>query len=178
MDEEARNEYYRKFMAQSLGQESEPNPDPIEISDEEYNPPTDINLDDYVLADTVEESHESIYKNDINIINILTCYYKDTYGIEGKVSLFDGIESDDMSGTNKCMEFVYGEIFRFEKALEHDKDVLYTPDDEIDIKNYRELYCLMIDNEPKIMCAYTLPIASYLSSVDWLNIDWAILNIK
>jgi hypothetical protein len=170
MDEEAKNEFYKKFMEQTLQQFEE-------VSSEEYHAPEEINLDDYVFADTDEQTADHEFKNDINILNILMCYYKDAYNITDNLSMFDGIKADDESATNKCMEFVYGEIFLYDKSEIADKNVLFGPNDEIDMDKCKQLYCLMIDNEPKFVCQFTLPLASYLSSIDWLNTDWCIIDL-
>ncbi len=177
MTEDNRNEYYRQIMDKLNNVYSEP----VEESssgDEEYNvAENEINIDDYVPASTYSETADNEFKNYIDIINIFTYHYKQTYNIIEKVTIFDDIPFDDKTATNKCMEFVYGEIFRYENSNVQDKDVLYNPDDNIDIESYTELHCLMIDDEPIHIAPYLLILISYLSTLDWLNINWKIINL-
>jgi hypothetical protein len=175
MGDDVKNEYYKNIMEQfgHVGQKES------DSESGEYNIlPNEINIEEYDFAYENNTTAEYEFNKDITVINILTYYYKQINNIKEKITIFDGIDSGgDITTTNKCMEFIYGEIFRYEKSDLDDKDVLYDPDCDIDINKYRELYCLLINNEPVIIAPFTLSIATYLSSLDWLHIDWQINNL-
>ncbi len=177
MSEDERNEYYRQVM-DKLNNVCDDDVVESSSGDEEYKvAKNEINIDDYVPASTYNETADHEFKKYINIMNIFTYYYKQTFNITEKVTIFDDIPFDDKTATNKCMEFVYGEIFRFENSTALDKDVLYGPDDNIDIESYTELYCLIIDDEPKHIAPFIVILISHLETLDWLNINWKIINI-
>ena len=148
-------------------------------SDDEYKVGiNEIDINDYEFAEDNETTHENLYKDDINIINILTIYYKKNFNITKKVTLFDDINDvEDTTATNKCMEFVYGEIFRFDNSNLEDKDVLYDLDCDVDITLYKEFYCLTINGEVMFMSPFIIPIPGHLAKLDWINIDWSINNL-
>jgi hypothetical protein len=187
MSEDAKNEYYKQLIEKFQNPNDINNTVPIDdlnlhdplSSDEEYNVnPGEINIDDYVFASTLEATADNVFKNDINIINILSCYYKQMHNITDNTSLFTGLENiEDLTATNKMMEFIYGEIFRYNASDVLEKDVLYDPNIDIDIDSFKELYCLMIDDEPKFVAKYTLPIMAYLVGEDWLNMNWDIVDL-
>jgi hypothetical protein len=146
--------------------------------EEEYNiDENEININEYEPADQYEGTVENEFKNYVNVINIFTCYYKQTFNINQKITIFDDIPFDDKTATNKCMEFIFGEIYRYEKSNIFDKDVLYNPDDDINMETYKELYCLMIDSEPVYISPFVLPLISYLANMEWININWSIIDI-
>lgn len=139
-----------------------------------------INIDDYVLA---EEEHE--FGEFTNLINIFTCYFKQLFEKNQNSTVVDGFdyEKEDLEGrclsTNKCLEFMYEEIFKFNKSSDEDKDDLYDPDsDLINIDNCSELYTLYIDGNPKFVCKFILPILHHLASIKWNDINWSIIKIK
>lgn len=155
--------------------------DDKEYNDAEYNIDEVINIDDYIPA---EEEIE--FGNFTNLINIFTCYFKQLFEKKQHANMFDGFDyekTDNIkciyTSTNRCMEFMYEEIFKFNKSNEDDKDMLYGPDDDkININNCDELYTLYIESEPKFVCKFILPILQHLSTQKWTDIDWSILKIK
>ena len=155
--------------------------DDKEYHDEEYNVDEDININDYIPA---EEELE--FSGFTNLINIFTCYFKQLFEKKQHATVVDGFDyekTDDAkciyTGTNRCMEFMYEEIFKFNKSKEDDKDILYDPDsDEVNIDNCNELYTLYINSEPKFVCKFIVPILQYLSTQEWIDIDWSIIKIK
>ena len=140
-----------------------------------------INIDDYVLAE-----EETEFGNLTNLVNIFTCYFKQLFERKEYATIFDGLDydkEDEKTGkctsTNKCMEHMYEEMFKYNKSIEEDKDILYDPDsDLINIDICEELYVLYVDSEPKFVCKFIMPILHNLSNSDWSNIEWSILKIK
>lgn len=144
-----------------------------DVFDEE-NKDIPFNIDDYKLAD-----EEIEFGKHINLLNIFTCYYKKLFERKEHEHMFEGTNPEIRDSTNRCIEFLYEEIFKFNKSDEEDKDVLYEPDDDnLDINKCKELYILCIDNSPVLVCKFLLPILQYLGEQDWLNIEWSIMPLK
>lgn len=138
-----------------------------------------INGGDENINDDDSDSDTGLFDNSNNFINILLCYYKQVFEISDKITLFDGVSIEDKTSTNKCMEFIYGEIFRYENSKLEDKNVLYVVDDsDVTIDSYSELYSLVINGEPLYICPFVLPLISYLEKDGlWTKVNWTILNM-
>jgi len=132
-----------------------------------------INIDDYELADEEVE-----YSTDMNLLNIYTCYFKQRFFQNQKATMFENIDYEKKDSTNKCLEMLYAEMFKFSNSNEDDKDILYDPDSDININDCKELYSLYVNNEPKYMCKYLLPILKKLSVMNWLDLQWTIIPLK
>lgn len=133
-----------------------------------------INLEDYVLAE--EEVEFGKY---VNLLNIFNCYFKKLFERKESEHLFGNINPEQADATNKSLEFLYEEIFKFNNSLEEDKDILYDPDDDnLDINSCKELYILCIDHAPVYVCKFLLPILQYLGEEDWLEMEWNIMPLK
>ena len=134
----------------------------------------EINIDDYVPA-----PEETEYGNFVNLLNIFTCHYKKLFAKKESLKIFDGVDYEKLNSTNRYMEFLYEEIFKFNKSTIEDKDVLYDPEnDEIDINKCIELYALYVNNEIVYVCKFLLPLLHYLSEVKWLEVEWSIMPLK
>jgi hypothetical protein len=146
----------------------------IDEKDENDENNEEINIDDYTLA-----PEENEYGNFVNLLNIFTCYYKKLFNKKETASIFDGIDYDKKDSTNRYLEFLYEEIFKFKKSTLEDKEILYGPEvDDIDINKCNELYALYIDNELVYMCKFLLPLLQDLSEKDWLEMNWSIMPLK
>lgn len=136
--------------------------------------PDEIDINDYILAD-----EESELNNFTSLLNVFTCYFKQLYCTNQESTMFENIDYTKNDSTNKCMEFMYEEMFKFNKSLEIDKDILYDPDNEcVDINKCDELYVLYLDSEPKYTCKYLLPLVQYVGTLNWTVINWSIIKIK
>lgn len=136
--------------------------------------PDEIDINDYVLADEEKELN-----NFTSLLNVFTCYYKQLYCTNQESTMFENIDYTKNDSTNKCMEFMYEEMFKFNRSSEIDKDILYDPDNEyIDINKCDELYVLYLDSEPKYTCKYLLPLVQYIGTLNWSVINWSIIKIK
>ena len=143
-------------------------------SQEDQDKEEEININDYIVA---EEDIE--YGTYVSLLNIFTCYFKQLFRRKQDETIFDHVDYDRKNSTNKCMEFLYDEINKFNDSKEEDKATLYSPDDpSVDINNCNELYSLYIKNEPKYVCKYLLPIVQYLTTIEWHTVTWAIIPIK
>ena len=133
-----------------------------------------IDIDEYEFADVEKEQ-----SNVTNLLNIFMCYYKQLYNEKQSSSMIDNIEYERDENTNKCMEFFYHEILKFNESDDKDKNTLHSPDDDsINIDECNELYTLYIDSEPIYVCKYVLPLAEYLSKEKWNELEWSIIPLK
>lgn len=145
-----------------------------QYEDEQEDEELEIDLNDYVLAE--EETEFGTY---VCLLNIYTCYFKQLFRRQQDETMFDHIEQDQKDSTNRCMEFLYEEINKFNNSKEEDKDVLYSPDDtSIEIEKCNEMFILYINDIPTYVCKYLLPIMKHLATLDWSNIRWSIIPIK
>ena len=134
----------------------------------------EIDINDYIPAD-----EETEFNNFTSLLNIFTCYFKQLFSKNQESTMLDDVDYTKTDSTNKCMEFMYEEMFKFNKSLDLDKDILYHPDDEcLDINKCTELYVLYVDSEPKYTCKYLLPLMQYIGTLRWTTIDWSIIKIK
>ena len=78
----------------------------------------EINVDDYELAE--EESEFGIY---VGLLNIFTCYFKQLFRRQQDETMFDHTDNSKDS-TNRCMEFMYEQINKYNSSEESDKDLL------------------------------------------------------
>lgn len=144
------------------------------IYDQHDKEDEEIDINDYVVA---EEDQE--FRSHVNLLNIYTCYFKQLFRRNQGETLFDHVDYDKKNSTNKCMEFLYDEINKFNESTIEDKDILYEPDDiSVDINKCTELYTLYINSEPLYLSKFLLPLFQYLATIDWYNIEWSIIPIK
>jgi len=144
------------------------------IIEEDYDDDAPINLEDYVLAD--EEIEFGKY---VNLLNVFNCYYKKLFEKKESDNLFGDIDPSKLDSTNKSLEFLYEEVFKFNHSIEEDKDILYEPDDDqLDINKCKELYILCIDCAPVYVCKFLLPLLQHLGEQDWLEMEWNIMPLK
>lgn len=144
-----------------------------EININDYMIDEEINIDDYVPVDKDENLVE------FGLLNVFTCYYKQLYQTNQEVHMLDGIDVNKKDSTNRCIELLYEEMYKFRISVEQDKDVLYDPDDDfLDIESCNELYILHIDGDAKFASKYMMPLLRYTSDLDWINIEWSIIKIK
>jgi hypothetical protein len=134
----------------------------------------EIDINDYELA-----NEEVEYGGAINVLNIFTTYFKKKHSLEQNVTMFDNIDYDQDDSTNKCMEFIYEEMYKYKKSNEVDKDTLYDPDNNIDINTCKELYALFIENELIYICKYLVPLFEELAkNINWADINWSVMPLK
>ncbi len=134
----------------------------------------EIDINDYIPAD-----EETEFNNFTSLLNVFTCYFKQLFSKNQESTMLDDVDYTKTNSTNKCMEFMYEEMFKFNKSLDIDKDILYHPDDDcVDINQCNELYVIYIDSEPKYTCKYLLPLMQYVGTLHWTTIDWSIIKLK
>lgn len=119
----------------------------------------------------------------VDIMNIFQTYYKILFKKENNVNMFDGINFDDETSTNRSLELFYEHIFKY-KDYENKNKIefieLYDEDDDDVVKlNSDELYALLIDNNIIKLSPSLFSIMSYLANnYNWRNKIWKIINLK
>ncbi|QKF94024.1 hypothetical protein QKU48_gp0566 [Fadolivirus algeromassiliense] len=142
--------------------------------DQEFEDDEPINIDDYEPADEELELGEIT-----GLLNIFTCYFKQMHERKQDSTMFDAIDNEKMDSTNRCLEFMYEEMFKFNNSKDEDKDMLYdVDDDDLDINLVDELYMLSIDGVPIYVSKFRLTLIRYLATQKWNEINWSILPLK
>lgn len=113
--------------------------------------------------------------NYVNLLNVYLTYYKTLFNKNKSESLLDDINHDKINSTNRGIEFLYGEMAKMKE--DNDKDIIYKPG-ELKLEECEELYVLLIDNKQVYTCQLLLPLISYVSTLDWININWSIDPLK
>lgn len=126
-------------------------------------------IEEYTLA---EEEVEQL--SIINLLNIYICYFKQLHTYKQSDHMFINVDPSKEDSTNKCMEQLYEEIYKFSQSADSDKDILFAPND-IDIDASEELYILYIDSNPIYCSKYLIMILKYLGTLDWMNINFTIV---
>ena len=140
-------------------------------SDEEVE---NVDINDYEKANDDED-----YIIFVDLLNVYNCYYKQLHQKKQESTLFEDVNMESDDSTNKCLEFLYEEMFKYKKSLVADKDFLYDPSDsEVDINKWEEMYALYIEEEHKYVCKYILPLLHYVASLDWTLLNWNIRPLK
>lgn len=141
----------------------------------------------------IPENEELEYNNDntnkekeekmVDIMNIFQTYFKILFKKEKNVNMFDGINIEDETSTNRSLELFYEHIFKY-KDYENKNQIefieLYDEDDEDVMKlNSDELYALLIDNNISKLSPSLFSVISYLANnYNWRNTIWKIINLK
>ena len=91
---------------------------------------------------------ESISNYIVSLINEYTRYYNNIYNKKQKSSLFDGIDSDVVSSTNRQLEEFYDAKYKFDEISKKNPNysTIYKPG-EIDIDSCEELYGIYDKNK-------------------------------
>lgn len=158
-------------------QNGQPTTDPIEQLESESSENSEseeIDINDYKLAD-----EETEYGKYTDIMNVFLCHFKQLFTKKQNATLFEDIDYDKNDSTNRGMEFIFGEITKYNQSGDESKDKLYSPDsDEIDIELCEELYILYLESEPIFVSKYLFTLVSYVASINWSNIEWSLIKIK
>lgn len=118
--------------------------------------------------------------DNVNFFNVFMCYYKNLFGKEKNINMFHDIDYSKDNSTNRCMEFFYSELHKYQEHENNGREeeiTIYEPD-SVDLDKCDELYVLMIDNEQNKMCQTLLPLIKYVSTLDWLTMTWRIDPFK
>lgn len=115
-------------------------------------------------------------QGDVDLMNVFMCYYKKLFAKTGE-HMFSNVNYDEIDSTNRCMELFYEEMF---KCQRHPEEEYYEICDagDLDIAEVEELYTLEIDGVQQKECRGLLPLLKYVATLDWLNINWAVIPLR
>lgn len=158
----------------------------FELLDKIYNPSKEL------VDKSNNESKDESYTNDLYVpeeykesdngftfLNIFMCYYKKLFNKSESSNMFEEIDPSDIKSTNRMMEFLYAEVYKYKKYQNDDDFVaLYDPN-MIDINTCEELYGLVINGKYNKVCRFIVPIITYISeNYDWTKKNWSIVPLK
>ncbi|CAH6421777.1 Hypothetical protein KVN_LOCUS463 [uncultured virus] len=132
-----------------------------------------FNLDEYEFDPEENEVQESI-----NLLNIYLCYFKNLHNCKPDQHMFTNVDSFKKESTNKCIELFYDEISKYKQFLDQPEKIKLCEPDCFDINEVEELYLLLLNYEPYKVCQTIFPILNYLSTLDWVNIEWSVIPLK
>ena len=127
---------------------------------------------EYIVPDD-----EKDYKEPVDFLNVFICYFRTLFNQKSNMHLFDDIDFNKTDATNRCMEFIYEHVYKFNQMEDKDKADLYEPGD-LDINKCQELYVLVLDNKQNKVCKTLAPIIQYVATLDWTQIKWSIHPMK
>lgn len=113
------------------------------------------------------------------ILNIFFQYYKQLFGKSNNEKIFDGIDTDNDTSTNRWMELYWEHFEKYNHLIT--TDIVFIDDPEnIDIEKHKEIYQLIVNNVQVKVGNSLLPLIEYIydNCRDWKNTSWAIETIK
>lgn len=114
----------------------------------------------------------------VKILNIFQSYYKNLYKTSSSESLFNGIDYDSMSSTNRALELLYQYTLEF-KQNKCKGDMYVDIYQTIDMNMYEEIYMMIINGNSKLYSSSLLSLISHLANGDeWQTNAWTITKIK
>lgn len=112
----------------------------------------------------------------VDILNIYTIYYNETYKRKGE-NIMKGVNKDDPTSTNIEMEYLYEEFQRYSKDVDRESVMYDVSLYESDKDDYDRTYIVKYEDEN--MVAHNLVICLYyLKDKDWKNRSWSIVQMK
>lgn len=140
------------------------------VVEKQKNDEEEFNMDDYTLAP--EETPENKYY--VDLLNCFIIYYKKLNNVPEKVNMFENIDYDKLSSTNKQMENFSALM---DEATKNDTITIQDPD-EVDITKVDNLYALMVDDDIIKVCTIVFPLLEFVTELEWNKISWSIVPLK
>jgi hypothetical protein len=157
--------------------------DKITQLEKEKEEPKKINIDIEEIEDKYQEGDTGDAKLMMDIMNIHQIYYRTLYNKKNNETLFEEINYDDDTSTNRSMELFYEYMFDYKNnMIKGDDYVAVYTNDIIDNDKFDNLYGLIIDGDIKLVspCIYSLYV--YIvrdSNIKWMdNTKWKIIEVK
>ncbi len=119
-------------------------------------------------------------EENVQFLNVFMCYYKHLFNKDNNTNMFHDVDYGLDNSTNRCMEFLYTEMHKYEEHEDNGRDdqiTIYEPC-SVNLDEQDELYVLMVDNKQNKMCHTLLPLIKYVSTLDWSNMIWRIDPFK
>ena len=120
------------------------------------------------------------YENMVSLINVFQVYYRNLFNKKENETLFEDINYKDPKSTNRSMELLYDEMYKYKINQDNPELITVYDIDQFNKKaeDCEELYILMIDNKENKICETLFPLISYMSRLEWTNINWSINSLK
>jgi hypothetical protein len=151
--------------------------------DENYNQHIndEINLDDYTISE-----EDSEYKHYIDMMNIYLVYFKSLFKKKENATLFDGIEIEDDTSTNRALEMFYDEVNRYKICTDNKfKDLFELVEYKKifqNIPNDVPLYQITIKDdtheEHKRVTHNLITGILFISEFNWIKNEWNIFKLN
>ncbi len=119
----------------------------------------------------------------VEIINIFHIYYKILFKKEKNVTMFEGMNLEDNTSTNRSMELLFEHIYKYKDNISKNKleliEIYNEDDSELLNLETDELFALLINNDINKLSPSLFSIISHLANnFEWREINWKIINLK
>lgn len=143
--------------------------------DNEYNE-NDGHNNSNIVGEKFSLEEMSYY---FNILNIFQSYYKNLYSKFDDSNMFENINFEDETSTNRSMELFYEYMHEY-RTNKQKNDNLIKLYDETNLKTeqFDDIYCLLIDNKINKFSPSFFPLLMYIEEMDWQNLDWKVTKLK
>lgn len=117
-----------------------------------------------------------------NILNVFQKYYKELYKIIDNRHMFDDVDLEKESSTNRCMELYYEYLYEYKINSSRGEEYIELAEniDEISRNCNSEAlprYMLLIENNKPLYSNSFMSCIIYLETLDWSNIEWKITKV-
>lgn len=113
-----------------------------------------------------------------DLINTFILHYQKA-NKKDKLSLLDGVDASDSTATNHMMEMLYDAIFKYKTNKEaHSEMIKLYNNDEVNVKDYEEVYGLYIDDKLNKVSPSLFSIIIHITEEMIENSRWHIINLK
>lgn len=140
----------------------------------------DVDINDYELPED-----EIPYTHYVDILNIYNVYFKTLFHKNHESNLFDSINNDDPTSTNRAMEKLYEEIDRDNKSADQKFTKFFKPDeyksmylhDGQKLTEGYPFYMINIGNDQYVTHSLITALVN-IAKTDWHNLYWSINQIN
>lgn len=146
-----------------------------------------INIEEKIPEDTVlqekyEDKDPDEYGQMTDLMNIHQIYYRTLFKKKNNENMFEEINYEDKTSTNRSMELFYEYFYEYKQLLDKNEDfvAVYTID-SIEEDKCEEIYGILLDNDikylsPSIYSLYLLLAENKL--IKWQSNNWKIIQVK
>jgi hypothetical protein len=116
------------------------------------------------------------------LLNNYILYYKKINNLREDYTLFYNMDTEDPLSINKAMEEIYNEMSIYNENLKNNSivcDIIPYDDISDQVVNCEELYCILIDGNPKCVCQSLFSILIEFTSITKNpSKSYEIINLK
>jgi hypothetical protein len=144
------------------------------IHPEKDNSVHNNNISEYIIPEELKKN-----ENGIVFLNVFMCYYKKLFNTQETKNMFYDVDYGNIKSTNRIMEFLYTEVYKYKKNQSDDELISLYNVNEINVSTCKELYALTIDGKYVKVCRFIVPIITYIAeNYNWTTINWMIVPLK